>query len=90
MLGGLVVERSTYEDNGIPVLKDIPLISYLFKQRVDEINKDHLLIFLTPRIVRRGRGPAESLQQLLKMREEEEQREFEEKRKRSAQESEKK
>jgi type IV pilus assembly protein PilQ len=84
VLGGLVVERSTYEDNGIPVLKDIPLISYLFKQRVDEINKEHLLIFMTPRIVRRGRGPAETLQQLLKMREDEELREFEEKRKKAA------
>jgi len=84
VLGGLVVERATYEDNGLPVLKDIPLISYLFKQRVDEINKDHLLIFMTPRIIRRGRGPAESLQQLLKMREEEELREFEEKRKKAA------
>jgi hypothetical protein len=40
--------------------------------------------------VRRGRGPAESLQQLLKMREEEEQREFEEARKKGAQEPEKK
>jgi type II secretory pathway component GspD/PulD (secretin) len=90
VLGGLVVERSTYEDNGIPVLKDIPLISYLFKQRVDEINKDHLLIFMTPRIIRRGRGPAESLQQLLKMREEEELREFDEKRKKASAESEKK
>jgi type IV pilus assembly protein PilQ len=90
VLGGLVVERSTYEDNGIPILKDIPLISYLFKQRTDEINKDHLLVFLTPRIVRRGRGPAESLQQLLKMREEEELREFDEKRKKAAAEAEKK
>ena len=90
VLGGLVVERSTYEDNGIPVLKDIPLISYLFKQRVDEINKEHLLIFMTPRIIRAGRGPAESLQQLLKMREEEELREFDEKRKKAAAEAEKK
>jgi type IV pilus assembly protein PilQ len=84
VLGGLVVERATYEDNGIPVLKDIPLINYLFKQRVDEINKEHLLIFITPRIVRRGRSQAESLQQLLKLREEDEQREFEEARKRNA------
>jgi type IV pilus assembly protein PilQ len=84
VLGGLITERSTYEDSGIPVLKDIPLINYLFKQRVDEINKEHLLIFITPRIVRRGRGPAESLQQLLKLREEDEQREFEEGRRKNA------
>ncbi|HLY10062.1 MAG TPA: secretin N-terminal domain-containing protein [Planctomycetota bacterium] len=78
VLGGLVVERSSFEDDGIPVLKDIPLINYLFKQRTDEINKDNLLIFMTPRIIRRGRGPADALQQLLKLREEEEQRSFEE------------
>jgi len=90
VLGGLVVERASYEDNGIPVLKDIPLISYLFKSRTDEINKENLLIFLTPRIVRRGRGPAESLQQLLKMSEEDEYRTFEENRKKGAQEPEKK
>jgi type IV pilus assembly protein PilQ len=84
VLGGLVVENSTFEDNGIPVLKDIPLINYLFKQRTDEINKNHLLIFMTPRIIRRGRGPADALQQLLKLREEEEQRAFEEQKRKSA------
>jgi len=81
VLGGLVVERATYEDNGIPVLKDIPLINYLFKQRTDEINKEHLLIFMTPKIIRRGRGAAESLRDLLKLREEEEQRAFDESKK---------
>ncbi|HUR38307.1 MAG TPA: secretin N-terminal domain-containing protein [Planctomycetota bacterium] len=91
VLGGLVTERSSYEDNGIPILKDIPLINYLFKQRTDEINKEHLLIFMTPRIIRKGRGPAESLQQLLKLREEEEQRQYEESKKnRAAQDAEKK
>jgi len=86
-----VTERSSYEDNGIPILKDIPLINYLFKQRTDEINKEHLLIFMTPRIIRKGRGPAEGLQQLLKLREEEEQRQYEESKKnRSAQDAEKK
>jgi general secretion pathway protein D len=91
VLGGLVVERANYADNGIPVLKDIPLINYLFKQRTDEINKDYLLIFITPKIIRRGRGPADSLRDLLKLREEEEQRSYEEsKRKSAAAESEKK
>jgi type IV pilus assembly protein PilQ len=91
VLGGLVTERSSYEDNGIPILKDIPLINYLFKQRTDEINKEHLLIFMTPRIIRKGRGPADSLNQLLKLREEEEQRQYEESKKnRAAQDAEKK
>ncbi|HYE97949.1 MAG TPA: hypothetical protein VEJ18_03515, partial [Planctomycetota bacterium] len=77
VLGGLVVERSSFEDNGIPVLKDLPLISYLFKQRTDDLNKDHLLIFITPRIVRSGRGVADGFRDLLKVREESERAEFE-------------
>ncbi|HZE99642.1 MAG TPA: secretin N-terminal domain-containing protein [Planctomycetota bacterium] len=90
VLGGLVQERASFEDNGIPVLKDIPLINYLFKQRTDETTKEHLLVFVTPKIIRRGRGPAEGLQQLLKLREEEEQRQFEESKKKATPEPEKK
>ncbi len=77
ILGGLVVERSNYLDIGIPVLKDIPLVSYLFKQRNDTLRKEHLLIFITPRIVRGGDGPSKHLQEMLKQREEGERREFE-------------
>jgi general secretion pathway protein D len=75
VLGGLVVERASYEDEGVPVLKDIPLISYLFKHRVDDVSKEHLLIFITPRIVR-SRGASESLEKLIRMREDQERREF--------------
>jgi type II secretory pathway component GspD/PulD (secretin) len=84
VLGGLVVERTTYQDQGVPVLKDIPLINYLFKRRTDDVSKEHLLIFLTPRIVRKGRSSSESLQEILKLREQQERREFEEARKREA------
>jgi general secretion pathway protein D len=77
VLGGLVVERSNYLDTGIPILKDIPLVNYLFKQRSDTIRKEHLLIFITPRIVRGGNGPSEQLKEMLRQREETERREFE-------------
>jgi type IV pilus assembly protein PilQ len=83
VLGGLVQERSSYTDAGIPVLKDLPVVSYLFKQRQDNINKDHLLIFITPRIVRSGRGPSEALQKMLQVREELEQKELEDLRKKA-------
>jgi type IV pilus assembly protein PilQ len=83
VLGGLVVERSNFQDAGIPILKDIPIINYLFKQRNDTIRKEHLLVFITPRIVRAGSGPSESLQQQLRMREEAERREVEEMQKRN-------
>jgi type IV pilus assembly protein PilQ len=89
ILGGLVVERSTFEDRGIPILKDIPLVNYLFKQRNDTVRKEHLLIFITPRIVRSGQGPAQDLQRQLRLREEQERQELEEMRKKQ-QEQEKK
>jgi len=38
---------------------------------------------MTPKIIRRGRGPADSLRDLLKLREEEEQRAYEESKKKS-------
>jgi len=78
ILGGLVVERSTYEDRGIPILKDIPLVNYLFKQRNDTIRKEHLLIFITPRIIKSGSGVSESLKKQLEMRVADERREAEE------------
>jgi type IV pilus assembly protein PilQ len=85
VLGGLVVERSNYLDSGIPILKDIPLVNYLFKQRSDTIRKEHLLVFITPRIVRSGSGPSDQLKEMLRQREETERREFEQMRgKRSA------
>jgi type IV pilus assembly protein PilQ len=84
VLGGLVGEDTSYEDSGLPVLKDIPLINYLFKRRTDNVGRDQLVMFITPRIVRRGRQASESLQQLLKLREEQERKEFEESRKREA------
>lgn len=81
VLGGLVIERTTYEDKGLPILKDIPIVSYLFKQRNDVFKREHLLIFLTPRIIPRGSGSSENLQRLLKMREDEERRAYEDSKK---------
>lgn len=81
ILGGLVVERSSYTDDGIPVLKDLPIVSYLFKNRSDDVTRENLLIFITPRIVRNGRGLSDSFQQLLRVREEVERRDYERMRK---------
>ena len=74
VMGGLVIERATYDDSGIPILKDLPIINYLFKQRNDSFRREHLLIFVTPRIVPRGQGSSERLQDLLRLREREERR----------------
>jgi general secretion pathway protein D len=51
ILGGLIRERTALEDRGIPLLKDIPLIGYLFGAKVRTIQKTELVIVITPRVV---------------------------------------
>jgi general secretion pathway protein D len=51
VLGGLIRDRRSAEDRGIPLLKNIPLLGYLFGAKVNTINKTELLILITPRVV---------------------------------------
>ena len=39
-----------------PVLGDLPLVGRLFRNSASTNNKDELLIFITPRIIREGVG----------------------------------
>ena len=51
VIGGLIKETVTESDSGIPILKDIPIIGYLFKNTLVTKNRSELLIFLTPEIL---------------------------------------
>ncbi len=51
VIGGLIRERMSDSDTGIPLLKDIPLLGYLFKNRTTGKERNELLVFLTPEIV---------------------------------------
>jgi type IV pilus assembly protein PilQ len=52
VIGGITVTSDTSGETGVPGLKDIPLLGWLFKTASDTNTKDELLIFLTPRIVK--------------------------------------
>lgn len=52
VLGGLVQDNPKVEDTKVPFLGDIPGIGNLFRSSNKEMNKDNLLIFITPTIVR--------------------------------------
>jgi general secretion pathway protein D len=52
VLGGLVRDRITNEENKIPLLGDIPILGWLFKSKKNITAKTNLLIFMTPHIVR--------------------------------------
>ncbi|MFQ5510578.1 MAG: type IV pilus secretin PilQ [Candidatus Krumholzibacteriia bacterium] len=51
VMGGLINEVESSLENGVPLLKDIPLVGNLFKLNSKTRKKRELIIFVTPRIV---------------------------------------
>ncbi len=52
VLGGVYVTNNQVGSTGVPFLKDIPVLGWLFKNKVTKEDNAELLIFITPRIVR--------------------------------------
>jgi general secretion pathway protein D len=51
VLGGLIQDRRRNTTSGIPALKDIPIIGYLFGSKSREIEKTELILMITPRVI---------------------------------------
>jgi len=51
VIGGMIQERKEVKESGIPFLRRIPLLGYLFKKPTYTKSKSELLMFLTPYIV---------------------------------------
>jgi type IV pilus assembly protein PilQ len=51
VIGGIYKKTERTADSGIPLLKDIPLLGWLFKTERKEEEKVELLIFLTPTVI---------------------------------------
>jgi type IV pilus assembly protein PilQ len=54
VLGGILETERRDASNKVPFLGDIPVLGHLFKSTSKTDNKDELLIFVTPRILREG------------------------------------
>lgn len=52
VIGGLMEEREEENITKVPILGDIPLLGWLFKNKSIEKKKTNLLVFLTPHIVK--------------------------------------
>lgn len=52
VIGGLSKERSDNSESGIPFLKDMPLLGYLFKGTSRDSDMEEVLIFITPHILK--------------------------------------
>jgi general secretion pathway protein D len=52
VIGGLVVDKVVHQVTKIPLLGDVPLLGALFRSSSDVIEKDNLVLVLTPYIIR--------------------------------------
>jgi len=51
VIGGVYQSDQSENETGVPWLKDIPVIGWLFKKKSTSNDKTELLVFLTPRIL---------------------------------------
>lgn len=51
MIGGVYQTRETGEKNGVPVLRKIPLLKWLFGREFSEKTDNELVIFITPKVI---------------------------------------
>ena len=54
VLGGILESERRESEQKVPLLGDVPVLGRLFKSTAKTDNKDELLIFVTPRILREG------------------------------------
>jgi len=54
VIGGILKDTSSNSDTGVPYLKDIPVLGWIFKKSSYEKNFEELVVFITPRILAAG------------------------------------
>lgn len=58
VIGGLIQRRATEDENGVPILKDIPLLGRAFRSNTDGDRRRELLILITPRVLEPSQAAA--------------------------------
>ncbi|MCK5708681.1 MAG: hypothetical protein KAI43_13620 [Candidatus Aureabacteria bacterium] len=53
VIGGLIKERTVKKISKLPILGDIPILGWAFKNKRDAVEKVNLMIFVTPTIIER-------------------------------------
>ena len=51
VLGGLIQDKRTITERGVPVLYKIPIIGFLFGFKESQVEKSELILLITPRVV---------------------------------------
>lgn len=56
VLGGLITEENSKNIKGVPILSSIPGLGKLFSTTSDKVNRNELIIFIQPKIIRDERS----------------------------------
>jgi general secretion pathway protein D len=51
VIGGLISEKKSNNDSGVPWLSQLPLLGWVFGNTADKVSKTELVILITPRVV---------------------------------------
>lgn len=54
VIGGIMKDTSANSENGVPYLKDVPVLGWLFKKSSWQKDFEELVVFITPRIIASG------------------------------------
>jgi general secretion pathway protein D len=65
VLGGLAREAETEQVAKVPILGDIPVIGWLFKSNTTTKEKQNLMVFLTPKIIRNPEDQRQTVNNIL-------------------------
>lgn len=68
VLGGLVTDNASETETGLPLLGDIPILGYLFKNRSSNKTRENLIVFITPQIIRSPEDVQSNVQRILEER----------------------
>ena len=67
VLGGFIKTKVTENANKTPVLGDIPILGWLFKNKKRDISKDYIFIFMAPTIIKPRTLPGTNLYTRMKL-----------------------
>lgn len=68
VLGGLVTRNQTDTETKLPLLGDIPVLGYLFKEKSTQDSRTTLIVFITPSLIRSPEDTAATMQRVLEER----------------------
>ena len=64
VIGGIMKDTSSNSDTGVPYLKDIPVLGWLFKKSSWQKDFEELVVFITPRVIAAGSENLPTAEQL--------------------------